>query len=381
MPQQKLQQVVTLTNKSHRGLFIQFAGQGNQYLKELRRVYLSEPATQNFINLAISKIKDETKRCEEAGLDFYRHGMEIDRWIEKEETAPPFSYLLSSPVSYPLIFLTRIANYLSLIKEGPTHPQLCHSLKGTRGFSTGIVAALLSALNVPHPKWLERALACQGLFVWAGAKVQECTARQNVQLELAPNEASCMARVEGIPLFALQNALSQSSCGVELAYVLENKRLVISAMPAQLEQFKEELLQGHKEAKWSYILSSTAAHSAYHEPVIEPLQDEAKRLGVHFRAEELACPVYEVGEGFDLRESKDIIGKTLESFLTAKGWWPKQISLVKKGEISHVISCGPTTGIAGLTTLLTKGMDVTVFRCAVPLGRKLFAEAAAKLLI
>ena len=366
---------MTLTKNNHQKLFVQFAGQGTKYLEELRRTYNEERTTQGFVNKAINVTKEEAACCQSAERGFYLHGLDIEQWLKDEEKTPPFSYLLSSPISYPLIFMTQVANYLALLKNGLTQRELCRQFIGTTGFSTGIIAALLSALNLDDSKWLERALACQAFFVRAGARVQECTCRQEVQINLAANEPSCMARIEGLSLSSLETNLARNNNGVPaLAYNLDDERFVISAMPKELEDFRKNLESTFEDFQWTYILSSTAAHSPYHESVLEPLIKDAESLGVAFTATELICPVYDVSDGRDLREGGDITRRALRCFLTDRGSWPKQIRDVLEGQANNVIDCGPATGIAGLTTNLTKEMDITVYRCAVSLGRKLFAN-------
>ncbi len=359
--------------------FLQFAGQGNRYLDELKRVFHSEPDLQDFILEAGRVIECEVVRCQRSSLSFYSYGFALEEWLTNGDKRPPAAYLHSSPISYPLTYLTQLANFLASLK-GLSRESFLESCCGATGFSTGIMTALLVAAKLPEKVWRERALALQALFVWAGARVQKCTLAQGVEVELAAHSPSCMARVDGLSLARLEPYIAavKNEARVEVAYILEEERIVIAAMPSELTTVQELLTKAAEDCSWQFILSSTAAHSSYHRLALEELLQDAVSCGFSLEANELAMPVYSIADGRDMRTSEDMLVTALRGFLLDRGDWPKQVEAAITNGVSHVVDYGPGAGIAGLTGRRIQGEKPTVIKCSIPLGRKLFAQQIEK---
>ncbi len=89
-------------------IFIQFAGQGVRYMEELRRLYNACPAIRPFVQAAITEIKDQAAQFDDSLTRFFTQGLEVDLWLDRPETTPGLGYLLSSPLSHPLIYLCQM---------------------------------------------------------------------------------------------------------------------------------------------------------------------------------------------------------------------------------------------------------------------------------
>lgn len=46
----------------------------------------------------------------------HREGFELLKWLDSPDKTPPTEYLATSPISYPLILLTQLCQYLATAK-------------------------------------------------------------------------------------------------------------------------------------------------------------------------------------------------------------------------------------------------------------------------
>ena len=94
-----------------------FGGQGaNDVLSELRQLYSTYPETQEYIQKMARAINTCAKSPESQRIGLHTDGMAIVEWLEDESKAPSEAYLLSAPVSFPLIGLTQLANYWLMLQ-------------------------------------------------------------------------------------------------------------------------------------------------------------------------------------------------------------------------------------------------------------------------
>jgi len=366
-------------------IFVQFAGQGTKYIDELSQLYSIYPAIRPFIQDAIAEIKKQASRYDDTQTAFFSHGLEVDRWLEEESEIPDFGYLLSSPLSHPLIYLCQISNYISILQEGLDQEKLLRNTHSMTGFSTGVVAAILCSMGLPMDELWKLAIKVQAMFFWQGVRCQQCTLKLGVRPELALGELnsteetpSCMASITGLTRDRLEEQINSFSDNgtVYPAYELFPDRWIVSGMPDVLVEFNKFLNERIDGIDWKYNLSTIAAHSPFLSYALESTPLDAEQLGLDFSGEEMKVPVWSNDTGTDLRISKDILYDVMQAYFTRPGVWPKQIaSLFPPTRITHVLDFGPGTGIASLTRKHVKENGIQVIRCAVPDGRKkLFEE-------
>jgi len=83
----------------------------------------------------------------------YSKGFDVMKWLQYSDTVPPTDYLLSTPISMPLIGFTQLLNYWIMLKLLNKNPHELRSLiKGTTGHSQGSLFPL-SSFN-PLEFWL-----------------------------------------------------------------------------------------------------------------------------------------------------------------------------------------------------------------------------------
>lgn len=366
-------------------LFIQFAGQGVKYMDDLRRLYNTHPAVRPFIVDAIAEIKNQSADYNDSETGFFREGLDIDNWIKYPEKTPDMGYLLSSPLSHPLIFLSQITNYISLILDGMDQDLLIRNTHSATGFSTGIIAAVLVSMNLPTDELIRLALKTQAMFFWQGIRTQQSMLNKNIQPELdsalfskPEGSPSCMASITNIMRGQLDAAIEAfSDTGVvHPSYELFPGRWIVAGSPSDLIAFNNFIKNTMPETEWRYIPSTIAAHSPFLSHALETSPKDARRLGLEFKATDLKLPVLSNDDGKDLRSSDDIIYDIMRAYFVYPAIWRKQISpLLPPTAIKYVLDFGPGTGVASLTESHTSRSGVQVIRCSIPLGRKkLFEE-------
>lgn len=80
--------------------------------------------------------------AEDTVIDQYPLGLDFAKWLKKPETTPDSDYLLSAPVSFPLIALGQLASFYIACKIwGLTPGDVIESLQGSTGHSQGIIVA------------------------------------------------------------------------------------------------------------------------------------------------------------------------------------------------------------------------------------------------
>ena len=365
-------------------IFVQFAGQGTKYIDELSQLYSTYPAIRPFIQDAIAEIKKQASCYDDTQTAFFSHGLEVDRWLEDKSETPDSGYLLSSPLSHPLIYLCQISNYISILQDGLDQEKLLLNTHSMTGFSTGVVAAILCSMGLPLDELRKLAIKVQAMFFWQGIRTQQCILKLGVKPKLVlgrfnstEGTPSCMANISGLTRDRLDELINSfSNYGIVYpAYELLPDRWVVSGMPDVLVEFNKFLNERIDGVGWKYNLSTIAAHSPFLSDALESTPLDVEQLDFDFSGEEMKVPVWSSDTGTDLRISKDVLYDVMQAYFVRPGVWRKQIaSLFPPTCITHVLDFGPGAGMASLTHSHIKESGIQVIRCAVPNGRKRLFE-------
>lgn len=361
-------------------LFIQFAGQGVKYMEDLRRMHDSCPPIRSFIADAERVIKAQAALYDDSRTGFFCQGLDVGSWITKPETTPDLGYLLSSPLSHPLIFLTQIGTYLSVLAEGVDPARLLALTHSATGFSTGVVAAILVSMGRSFAAVYEGALKAQAMFFWQGVRCQESMlgfgSRPVLDASLYDSVEgcpSCMASINHLMRGKLDQAIAAFTKhgNVYPAYELFPGRWIVSGLPGHLAAFHETLKVREPQAVWRYIPSTIGAHSPFLAHAYEASPQDARRLGLSFDGKAMAVPVWSNDTGEDLRNVGNIIDEVMRAYFLCPAIWRRQIKpLLPPTSIRYVLDFGPGTGVASLSENHCAGTGIQVVRCAIPLGRK-----------
>jgi fatty acid synthase subunit beta len=98
-------------------LFAIFGGQGNieEYFDELSDIWETYQGLVKPFVERMAIVLAEHARSPEASV-LHSKGLDILRWLDNEEVRPDLQYLVSAPVSFPLIGLTQILQYYVMIR-------------------------------------------------------------------------------------------------------------------------------------------------------------------------------------------------------------------------------------------------------------------------
>lgn len=371
-------------------IFIQFAGQGVKYMDELRRLYNMSPSIQPFIQDCITEIKKQAAQYDDSRSCFFEQGLNADEWIEKPEATPDGGYLMSSPLSHPFIYLSQIANYVSVLQEGIDPALLLKHTHSATGFSTGVVAAVLVSMGKDLDTLMKHALKVQAMFFWQGVRCQQSILRFGVrarldeqQMNSSEGNPSCMASINNMPYDSLMNQIHLfSDYGtVHPAYELLPDRWIVAGLPEALSAFNMFLKMKIQDLEFRFIPSTIAAHCPFLNYALETSPEDARKVGLNLVKEAMSIPVWSNDGGKDLSRSESIVYEIMRAYFTRPAYWKDQILPLRSDSgIKYVLDFGPGPGVASLTENLVSGSDIQVIRCTVPLGRKrLFSEIVPSL--
>lgn len=367
-------------------IFIQFAGQGVKFMDELRRLYTTYPAIQPFIQEAARVVQTEASQYDDSETGFFRQGVDVMSWIEKPETTPEMGYLLSSPLSHPFIYLCQVGNYLSILREGVDPRILLENTHSITGFSTGVIAAIVTSIGTTIEKVEELGLKVIAMFFWQGVRCQQSMfkfgASDILRTDLVDSREgspACMAAIGNLDRDKLKGYIAEfADYGVvHLAYGLANDRNIIAGLQQSLSAFSLFIKEREPRSSWRYTPSTIAAHCPFLRYSLETSPQDAERIGLSFNAQDMVTPVWSNDTGEDIRNHEDIVWEVMKAYFTKPAFWDDQIHPLLAPDasgISYVLDFGPGTGVASLTEGYTKGMDIQVIRCVVPLGRKKLIE-------
>ena len=367
-------------------LFIQFAGQGVKYMDDLRRIYTSTPGIRPFIMEAVEEIKKQAAVYDDSRTGFFQKGLNVDQWIVSPETTPEIAYLLSSPLSHPLIYLTQISGYLAMVLDGMDQELLLANTHSATGFSTGIVAAVLVSLGLPYEEFVRKALSVQAMFFWQGVRCQESMLTFGVnpkldaeRLDTAEGSPSCMASVTNLPRSRLDEAISHfaGKGAIYPAYELFPGRWIVAGLPDDLSAFNRFLKERYpaNNVAWRYIPSTIGAHSPFLAHAFATSPGDARSLGLSFSGAEMKIPVWSNDTGEDLRHSDPVMDEIMRAYFLHPAYFRRQIKpVLPPTRIRYVLDFGPGTGVATLTENHSARSGVQVVRCTIPLGRKILFE-------
>lgn len=182
-----------------------------------------------------------------------------------------------------------------------------------------------------------------------------------------------MASISKILKKELDQAIKNFSGTGEIypSYELFPGRWIVAGNPYDMVKFSEFIKAQKEDAEWRYIPSTIAAHSPYLSYALEKSPDDAARLGLDFKGEDMQIPVLSNHNGEDLRKSKNIIFDIMQAYFVYPSVWRKQITpLLPPTKIRYVLDFGPGPGVASLTETHTSRSEIQVIRCTIPLGRK-----------
>ena len=160
------------------GIFALFGGQGANevYFDELKALYdIYKPYVASLIaTISEDVLKPLAMKAETEGYGFYSYGLDILSWLDGSAPVPPVEYLASIPISFPLIGLTQLVQYLSACSALNVTPgDVRELIQGTTGHSQGIVSAICIATSTTVASFTENTSKALKWLFYSGLRGQE----------------------------------------------------------------------------------------------------------------------------------------------------------------------------------------------------------------
>ncbi|KAF3910427.1 hypothetical protein ABW20_dc0105531 [Dactylellina cionopaga] len=371
-------------------IFAAFGGQGNieEYFDELREIWTTyNGLIDEFISRAaqlLLKLSSDPR----AGK-VYSKGIDIMRWLQDPDITPDITYLVSAPVSFPLIGLIQLCHYGVACKILGLEPGQVRSLiKGTTGHSQGIVTAAAIALASSWESFEKVATDTIELLFWIGCRSQQtypvtALAPSTFQDSIAQGEGSPtpMLSVRDMPKSAVQTYVDKTNQHlpaerhVHISLVNGARNVVVTGPPQSLyglnltlrkvkaptglEQSKIPFTERKSRFVNRFLPISAPFHSPYLEPAASIIEEDVKHIV--FSRNDFAIPVYETHEGQDLRTAEgvdNVVPELIRMITHYQVQWEKATQFPGA---THILDLGPG-GISGIGALTHRNKDGTGVR-------------------
>lgn len=365
-----------------------FGGQGNieEYFDELRELFNIYPSFVEELVTSAAELLQNLSR--DSRVDqLYSKGLDIMAWLHRPESTPDVDYLVSAPVSFPLIGLVQLAHYSVTCRVlGLTPGQFRENLSGATGHSQGIVLAAAVASADSWDAFETIALGAITLLFWIGARSQQTYPRTS----LAPSVLQdSIDNGEGVPtpMLSIRDlSLSQVQEHIDITnqYLPDDRHIAISLInsarnvvvtgppislyglnlqlrkvkaPTGLDQTRIPFTDRKIRFINRFLPITSPFHSKYLIDATAQIDEDLK--DVKILSKDLAIPVYDTSTGQDIREMHGNIVPTLVRLITQDPVNWEMATVFPKA--THILDFGPG-GVSGLGVLTSRNKDGTGVR-------------------
>ncbi|KAJ5119547.1 hypothetical protein N7448_010216 [Penicillium atrosanguineum] len=371
------------------GIYTVFGGQGNieEYFDELRSIYTTYPSFVEELIVSSAELLQTLSREPEASK-LYPKGLDIMRWLQDRDAQPDTDYLVSAPVSLPLIGLVQLAHYMVTCKVLGRQPgDLLERIKGTTGHSQGVVTAAAIATATTWESFAKATRDALTMLFWIGLRSQQAYPRTSIapsvlqdSIENGEGTPTPMLSIRDLSRTAVQEHIDATNqhlpedrhisislvnsarnfvvTGPPISLYGLNLRLRKVKAPTGLDQNRVPFTQRKIRFVNRFLPITAPFHSQYltsaYDRIIEDLED------IDIPAKSLVIPVFHTQSGEDLRQLGDKSAvPALVRMIThdAVNW---EQATVFPGA-THIIDFGPG-GISGLGVLTNRNKDGTGVR-------------------
>jgi len=370
-------------------MYALFGGQGNieEYFDELRQVYTTYPSLlEEFITASAAQLQilSRDPRAEK----LYSKGLDVMRWLRKPDSQPDLDYLVSAPVSMPLIGLTQLAHYVVLCRVMGHDPgYIREHFKGTTGHSQGIVTAAAIAASDSWKTFQQRAAEALTMLFWIGARSQQAYPRTSLapstlqdSIDHGEGVPTPMLSVRDLPMSTVQGHIDATNeylpedrhIGISLInsgrnFVITgppislyglNLRLRKVKAPTGLDQTRIPFTDRKVRFVNSFLPITVPFHSPYLSEAYDHIIQDVKDIQIS--SGDLGIALYNTHTGKDVRDepADDIVPELIKMITTDKVQWPKATAFPKA---THMIDFGPGD-ISGIGVLTNRNKDGTGVR-------------------
>lgn len=195
-----------------------FGGQAcsEDLLGELQQVLTAyHPLVKSYY----SRLAGAIKSCAEDRVfkETMLSGFDVERWLEDAKAQPSKEYLLSAPISLPLVGFIQLMNYYALQKALSMTPEgLVQCFGGATGHSQGIIPAAMIAVARTEEEFICGSEDTVKTLFWIGLRSHLVCAQMPLQpdivkdcVEHGEGPPSPMLSISGLPRAVLEETLGR----------------------------------------------------------------------------------------------------------------------------------------------------------------------------
>ncbi|KAL7663845.1 Fatty acid synthase subunit beta [[Candida] zeylanoides] len=372
-----------------------FGGQGNtdDYFEELRDLYQMYSGLVTPLLLEIDqKLKELVKTT--ANTDkIYTQGFSIMEWLTSEDKTPSQDYLLSVPVSCPLICVIQLCHYAITAKLlGLSPGEFRKYLSGTTGHSQGLVTAVAISSSDSWDSFSKNSMKAVSLLFYIGSRCLQTYPRTTLppsmlqdSLENGEGRPSPMLSVRDLSIEEVQAFIDQtnkhlpSDKHIDISLINGARNLVVSGPPESLYGLNLTLRNNkapsgldqsripHSQRKLKFSNRFLPIFSPFHSHLLTSatdliLEDLQNDKSLEWDASDIKIPVYDTFDGSNLQNytKESIAARVTKCITQLPVHWEKATDF----ESTHLLDFGPG-GVSGLGVLTHRNKDGTGSRIIV----------------
>ncbi|OAX82726.1 hypothetical protein ACJ72_02921 [Emergomyces africanus] len=369
-------------------LYCVFGGQGNieEYFDELREIYTTYPSFVEDLISSSAELLQSLSRDPDA-IKLYSKGMDIVRWLQDRDSQPDTDYLVSAPVSLPLIGLVQLAHFMTTCKVMGKQPgEILERFSGTTGHSQGIVTAALISTATTWDSFHKASRNALTMLFWIGMRSQQAYPRTSLAPSILQDS---IENGEGVPtpmlsIRDLARAAVQEHIDATNQHLPQDRHIAISLInsarnfvvtgppislyglnlrlrkvkaPTGLDQNRVPYTQRKVRFVNRFLPITAPFHSQYLTSAFEQITEDLEDIVIPSKS--LRIPVFNTNTGEDLRsKSEDIVPALIRMITRDPVNWENATVFPKA---THVLDFGPG-GISGLGVLTNRNKDGTGVR-------------------
>lgn len=368
-----------------------FGGQGNieEYFDELHEIYITYPSfVEDLIHSSADLLQSLSHDPEASKL--YPKGLDVVRWLQDRDSQPDTDYLVSAPVSFPLIGLVQFAHFMVTCKVLGREPgEVLERFNGTTGHSQGVIAAAAIASATSWDAFDKAVKDALTTLFWIGLRSQQAYPRTSIapsvlqdSIENGEGTPTPMLSIRDLPQSAVRSHIDATNqhlpedrhisislvnsarnfvvTGPPLSLYGLNLRLRKVKAPTGLDQNRVPYTQRKIRFVNRFLPITAPFHSQYlssaYDRIMEDLED------IEIPAKSLAIPVFGTRTGEDLRKTsaadENVVPALVRMITHDPVDWEQ--ATVFPGA-THIVDFGPG-GISGLGVLTNRNKDGTGVR-------------------
>lgn len=370
-----------------------FGGQGNtdDYFEELRELYQTYRTLIGDIIKFAADILGELVTSTSDTEKVFTQGFNVLEWLENPSKTPDTDYLLSIPISCPLIGVIQLAHYATTARLlGFTPGELRSYLVAATGHSQGLATAVAIADADSWESFFLSFKKAISLLFFIG--VHCYLAYPNTSLPPSVLQDS-LENNEGTPspMLAISNLTKEqvqdyvdrtnshlpSEKHIVISLINGARNLVVTGPPQSLYGLNLSLRKAkapsgldqsripHGERKLKFFNRFLPVASPFHSHLLSPakssIDENLARYSIEFSHADLKIPVYDTFTGVDMRQQQgSIVQRVTDCIITLPVKW----ELTTRFKSTHILDFGPG-GSSGLGVLTHRNKDGTGVRIIV----------------